>query len=121
MNDAAKAMERAGEAAAIAVTGVQQGYPNSLSDALMLVYGDDIAAACRQSRPVDQSRCAQPPCPALLQAIDASVHTVTEFTGSLSTELLAALVVAIRRLSELEGMTPAEVVADLVSRTNGGC
>jgi hypothetical protein len=118
VNAAASALERAGEAACIAATGISQGYPSSLSDALMLVYGDDIDAACRQARPVDQSRCPQPPCPAMLAAIEETVTAVTVFTGRISVELLAALVAAVRRLAELESKSPHEVVSDLVARTD---
>lgn len=119
VNAAATAMERAGECATLAIVGLEQGYPTALNDAFWLVYGPMVDEASQKARPVDQSACPRPPCPAMLLAIESSVTTVTAFTGSLSIELLGALVLTVRRLAELEQKSPAAVVADLVARTDG--
>ncbi|MCU1614710.1 MAG: hypothetical protein JWO98_2250 [Frankiales bacterium] len=118
MNDLAAAVSRSGEAASIAVTMLIADEPGSLSDAFKLVYGEVIAAV--EIPPMNQHECPVPPCPALSRAVGTAIGALQGVTGVIAVELLAGLMVALRRLSELEGISPAQVVQQLVAGIEEG-
>lgn len=118
MNDLAAAVSRSGEAASIAVTMLDPDQPGSISDAFMLVYGEVIAAV--EIPPMNQRECAAAPCPALSRAVGTAIGALQGVTGTIAVELLAGLMVALRRLSELEGIPPTQVVQELIAGLEEG-
>lgn len=101
------------EAGSIAYTLLQEG--GDFGDAVMLVYGDLVARIASEMPSLDQSRCAAPPCPAISRAVVATLEATSTASGVIAVELLAALMSALRRLAELEGLPVAEVVARLAA------